>query len=88
MIALCLSASPMNQAANDKPPLSFETALAELESLVQGMESGKLSLEDSLDAYQRGAVLLKHFQGALAAAEQKIQVLEAGELRDLSGATE
>ena len=88
MIALCLSASPMNQAANDKPPLSFEAALAELESLVQGMESGKLSLEESLDAYQRGAVLLKHCQGALAAAEQKIQVLEAGELRDLSGAPE
>ncbi|MBL8503724.1 MAG: exodeoxyribonuclease VII small subunit [Rhodocyclaceae bacterium] len=78
----------MNQAANDKPPLSFEAALAELESLVQGMESGKLSLEESLAAYQRGAVLLKHCQGALAAAEQKIQVLEAGELRDLSGAPE
>ena len=88
MIALCLSASPMNQAANDKPPLSFETALAELESLVQGMESRKLSLEESLDAYQRGSVLLKQCEGALAAAEQKIQVLEAGELRDLSGAPE
>jgi exodeoxyribonuclease VII small subunit len=78
----------MSQAANDKPPLSFEAALAELESIVQGMESGKLSLEESLAAYQRGASLLKHCQGALAAAEQKIQVLEAGELRDLSGAPE
>lgn len=73
----------MSQAANDKPPQSFEAALAELESIVQGMESGKLSLEDSLAAYQRGAMLLKHCQGALAAAEQKIQSLEAGQMLDL-----
>ena len=76
----------MSQAAKDKPdkpPESFEAALAELESIVQGMEAGKLSLEDSLTAYQRGAVLLKHCQGALTAAEQKIQVLEAGQLQDL-----
>lgn len=78
----------MSQAANDKPPLSFETALAELESIVQGMETGTLSLEESLAAYQRGAVLLKHCQDTLAAAEQKIQVLEAGELRDLTGSSE
>lgn len=72
----------MAQAPN--PPPSFEAALAELESIVQAMESGKLSLEESLAAYQRGVLLLKHCQGALAAAEQKIQVLEAGELRDLT----
>ena len=73
----------MSQAANDKPPPSFEAALAELESIVQGMETGKLSLEESLAAYQRGAALLKHCQGALTAAEQKIQVLEAGQLQNL-----
>ena len=73
----------MSQSANDKLPESFEAALAELESLVQGMETGKLSLEESLAAYQRGAALLRHCQGALAAAEQKIQVLEAGQLQDL-----
>ncbi|MBK6630169.1 MAG: exodeoxyribonuclease VII small subunit [Betaproteobacteria bacterium] len=73
----------MSQAAKDKLPESFEAALAELESIVQGMETGKLSLEESLTAYQRGAALLKHCQGALTAAEQKIQVLEAGQLKDL-----
>ncbi|MBS3917033.1 MAG: exodeoxyribonuclease VII small subunit [Sulfuritalea sp.] len=73
----------MSQAANDKLPQSFEAALAELESIVQDMETGKLSLEDSLAAYQRGAILLKHCQGALSAAEQKVQVLEAGQLQDL-----
>jgi exodeoxyribonuclease VII small subunit len=73
----------MSPSANDKLPESFEAALAELESIVQGMETGKLSLEESLAAYQRGAALLRHCQGALAAAEQKIQVLEAGQLQDL-----
>ena len=78
----------MSSAANDKPPKSFEAALAELEAIVQGMEAGKLSLEDSLAAYQRGAVLLKFCQNALAVAEQKIQVLEAGELREFPGAAQ
>ena len=73
----------MSQTKKDGLPESFETALAELESIVQGMEAGKLSLEESLAAYQRGAALLKHCQGALTAAEQKIQVLEAGQLKDL-----
>ena len=76
----------MSQAANDKPPKSFEAALAELEAIVQGMEAGKLPLEESLSAYQRGAVLLKFCQNALAVAEQKIQVLEAGGLREFPGA--
>ncbi|MBA3904024.1 MAG: exodeoxyribonuclease VII small subunit [Rhodocyclaceae bacterium] len=78
----------MSQAANDKLPKSFEAALAELEAIVQGMEAGKLSLEESLAAYQRGAGLLKFCQNALAVAEQKIQVLEAGELRELPGTTD
>jgi len=78
----------MSKAETTPPPPSFEAALAELESIVQGMETGKLSLEESLAAYQRGAALLRHCQGALAVAEQKIQVLEAGELRDLSGSPE
>lgn len=73
----------MSQAEKDGLPESFEAALAELESIVQGMETGKLSLEESLAAYQRGAALLKHCQGALTVAEQKIQVLEAGQLKDL-----
>jgi len=44
------------------------------------MEAGKLSLEESLAAYQRGTELLKYCQRTLAAAEQQIQVLETGTL--------
>lgn len=76
---------PMSVTDKKPAPTSFEAALSELESIVQDMESGKLSLEDSLAAYQRGAELLKYCQGALTAAEQKIQILEAGELREFPG---
>ncbi len=62
-------------------PQDFETALAELESLVASMESGSLALEQSLTAYRRGAALTRICQQKLAQAEQQIKVLEAGMLR-------
>ncbi|MDR3390388.1 MAG: exodeoxyribonuclease VII small subunit [Sulfuriferula sp.] len=61
-------------------PLSFETAMAELERIVAEMESGQLTLEQSLAAYQRGAELLKFCQSALADAQQQVQILENGTL--------
>ena len=64
-------------------PQDFETALAELESLVASMESGSLSLEQSLVAYRRGAALTRICQQKLAQAEQQVKVLEAGMLRPL-----
>jgi len=63
--------------------LSFEKALEELESLVATMEDGKLPLEESLAAYQRGAELLKHCEGKLAAAQARISVLDGEVLKDL-----
>jgi len=81
--------NPMAKSARSTAaavPANFEAALSELEAIVQKMEGGKLSLEDSLGAYQRGMELLKHCQAILAAAEQKIQVLENGQLRELPGA--
>jgi len=62
-------------------PASFEACLAELEAIVRDMEAGQLPLEESLAAYERGAMLLKHCQEALSAAEQKLQILENGTLR-------
>ena len=46
------------------------------------MEGGKLSLEESLEAYRRGTELLQFCQRQLQVAEEKIQVLENGSLRD------
>ena len=64
--------------------IKFEAALAELERIVQAMEEGRMSLEESITAYRRGSELLNHCQQQLSDAERKIQVLENGVLRDFS----
>ncbi|MFT7178807.1 MAG: exodeoxyribonuclease VII small subunit [Oceanospirillaceae bacterium] len=61
-----------NQASNS---FNFEDSLAELETLVQQMEQGDLTLEDSLAAFERGISLTRGCQTALAQAEQKVNVL-------------
>ena len=63
-------------------PVNFEAALAELDLLVEKMDSGQLPLEESLTAYQRGTDLLKFCENVLKDAEQKIKVLDGGELKD------
>jgi exodeoxyribonuclease VII small subunit len=70
--------------AASETPVSFEAALAELEALIAKMEGGQLPLADSLAAYKRGAELLQFCQAALADAQQQVQVLEGGVLRDLT----
>jgi len=67
-------------------PLNFEAALAELEKLVAGMESGQFSLEQSLAAHKRGLELAQYCQGKLAQAEQQVRVLEANTLQAFPGA--
>lgn len=53
----------------------FETAMAELEVLVQRMEGGELSLEDSLKEFERGVKLTRLCQAALKVAEQRVKLL-------------
>jgi len=77
-----------SEAALEPMPTSFESALGELEAIVAHMESGELSLEQSLAAYKRGAMLLQYCQGKLHDAQQQVKILEAGMLRDFSGAGE
>ncbi|MEO7743860.1 MAG: exodeoxyribonuclease VII small subunit [Usitatibacter sp.] len=64
--------------------LSFEKALEELESLVARMEDGKLPLEESLVAYQRGAELIKFCESRLTDAQARVAILDGGELRDFN----
>ena len=59
------------------PQPDFETAMQELESLVQRMESGDLSLEDSLREFERGVQLTRICQDALKSAEQRVKMLTA-----------
>ena len=58
----------------DKLP-DFEKALEELESLVEQMESGDLSLDESLKQFKRGVELTRHCQGVLEEAQQTVQKL-------------
>lgn len=75
-------AKATSSANSDANSLSFEAALGELERIVQAMETGDAPLEQSLAAYERGIALLKHCQTTLAAAENRLQILEDGVLRD------
>lgn len=77
-------AGKKKEAADELAEISFESALEELESLVEKMETGELSLEDSLAAFERGVKLTRHCQSSLKAAELKVKVLtESGDLEDL-----
>jgi exodeoxyribonuclease VII small subunit len=54
---------------------NFETALAELNQIVEKMEKGGLTLENSLQDFERGIQLTRQCQESLKAAEQKVQIL-------------
>jgi exodeoxyribonuclease VII small subunit len=59
----------------------FETAIAELESIVKKLEQGDLPLEQSLGLYERGVQLSRFCHAKLEEAERRIEVLdERGEL--------
>ena len=55
--------------------VDFESALKELETLVSRMESGELSLDESLKAFERGVELTRKCQSSLEAAELRVQTL-------------
>ena len=67
-----------------KRPQSFEEALSRLETLTQAMQSSEMPLEDALAAYQEGNELVRYCQTKLAEVEQKLQILDAGELKELN----
>lgn len=68
-------------AATDTP--SFEQALDELDALVRRMESGELTLDQSIAAYRRGAELARFCQSRLATAELEVKRLEGELLKPL-----
>lgn len=58
---------------DDIAALSFEAALAELETLVRQLEAGQVGLEAAIDAYERGAALKRHCEAKLREAEMRIE---------------
>lgn len=68
--------------ATKKKSLDFEKSMQELEKLVNALEKGDLSLEQSLEAFEAGVKLTRECQEKLSAAEHKVQLLteEQGQL--------
>lgn len=68
----------MNTPSTHAPALaqlSFEAALAELEQIVRGLESGQMKLEDAISAYERGAALRRHCEERLGEAEMRVKAI-------------
>ena len=63
----------MPKKKSDK--VDFESAIKELETLVEQMEQGDITLEQSLENFERGIELTRACQKALQEAEQKVQIL-------------
>jgi exodeoxyribonuclease VII small subunit len=75
----------MSDLTGEATEQSFGEALAELDQIVIGLESGQLELEESMARYERGVGLVKALQAKLAEAQQKVTVL-IGELEEESAA--
>jgi exodeoxyribonuclease VII small subunit len=73
--------------AEQRARIDLEKSLAELEEIVEQLESGELTLEKSLKAFERGVRLSRECQAALKEAEQRVQVLMDSELKDVDPET-
>ena len=65
--------------ANKMEDMTFEAALARLESIVRMLESGNAALDESLTVFEEGIALVKMCNEKLEAAEQKIKILTKAE---------
>lgn len=63
------------ESGQEPEDVDFEAALAELETIVAKMESGSLSLEESLAAFERGVKLTRQCESALRSAELRVKAL-------------
>jgi exodeoxyribonuclease VII small subunit len=67
----------MKKVADPAPP-PFEQSLTELEAIVDALEKGEMTLEESLGAFERGVNLTRTCRQALDAAEQRVRILTEG----------
>ena len=78
------AASPDPSAREPVEGLTYEQALAELESIVAALESGDHSLDAAMALYERGQALARHCAQLLDQAELKIQSLSGEDLVDFN----
>lgn len=76
----------MTEKPDETPPSTFEAKLAELEQLVEQLESGDLELADSLDRFKRGIELSKQCRAMLDEAQQTVD--EVMRQEDAAAATD
>ncbi len=77
----------MSKAVESIEKLSFEAALAELESIVRALEGGQTPLEESIAAYERGMALKKHCESRLADARLRVEKITLSADGQPSGST-
>ena len=63
----------------DIAAMTFEQAMAELESIVTRLESGDIELESMIEAYARGAALKRHCDAKLRVAERRVALIDVAE---------
>ena len=81
---MSLFAPPVSDMKKSPTPKTFEEAIKRLETLTQAMQNSEMPLEEALAAYQEGNELVKYCQTKLAEVEQKLQVLDADGLKELT----
>jgi exodeoxyribonuclease VII small subunit len=75
-----------NEAEYEK--IDFESSMQQLEELVTKIEAGNLSLEDSLQEFEKGIKLSRSCQAALKDAEQRVKILSDDEEIDFNAVSE
>lgn len=75
------------ETSADIAAMSFEAALAELETIVRGLESGSAKLNEAVTSYERGAALKRHCEEKLKQAQAKIERLNIAADGSVAGAT-
>lgn len=73
-----------NKNMEDLSNLSFEDALAQLENIVRELESGRIKLDDAVNAYEKAMALKKLCSDKLAAATLKVEKIELNKDGSLS----
>jgi exodeoxyribonuclease VII small subunit len=66
------------QIPEEVKAMTFEAALEALEEIVQKLDSGQVSLEDSIDIYTRGTQLKRHCEAKLRSAKERVDKIVVG----------
>jgi exodeoxyribonuclease VII small subunit len=67
-----------SQLPADIAGMSFEAALAELETIVKRLETGNAKLDDAISSYERGALLKQHCEAKLREAQSRVDRIVMG----------